>query len=267
MAKVIASNNIEKYNVNRYNFKVLSCDDDEECHVENEPQQQQPVKPVPSQPQPQFKDTKIDASEISSSSKDALIESLMKKTDEMSSNFIKLQMKLEAKDDEYKAELEKVKENSFNEGVSAGLAQAGKDYEQQVGAQLAQYSTSVATLEKSANEFEIALEGIKSSLITAAIDIATEVIKIELEQNSAKIASVLSEELIKELQSASKITLKVNSQDHGEISKTVGRLEHVEIISDAAVSKGGVIAISEAGNIDSQISKRFERVKKAALSE
>ena len=68
------------------------------------------------------------------------------------------------------------------------------------------------------------------------------------------------------MQSASKITLKVNPKDHGEISQRVGSLEHVEVISDSAVSEGGVIALSDAGNIDAQISKRFERVKRAALS-
>ena len=44
-------------------------------------------------------------------------------------------------------------------------------------------------------------------------------------------------------------------------------LERVEIVADSAVSNGGVIAISDAGNVDAQISKRFERVKKTVLSE
>jgi flagellar assembly protein FliH len=266
MAKVISTNNIDKYNVNKYNFKVLSCDDEEINESEHIPE---PVKKVESTSQPQqqsIQETKIDSSAISQNSKDALIESLMKKTDDMSSNFIKLQMKLEAKEEEYKEQVQKEKEISFNEGIAAGQEQLRQNYEAEIGSSLNQYSESVAALEKSAKDYEQALEAIKSSLITAAIDIAQEVIKVELDENSSKIAISLSEELIKELQSASKITLKVNSQDHGEISKAVGRLEHVEIISDAAVSKGGVIALSEAGNIDSQIEKRFDRVKKAALS-
>ena len=132
---------------------------------------------------------------------------------------------------------------------------------------IAQLSASVLTLENSAEEYKKALEGIKSELISAALDISKEVINIELNENSTAIAEVLSNELIKELQSASKITLKVNPKNHGEISKSVGSLENIEVISDSAVSEGGVIAISDAGNIDAQISKRFERVKRAALSE
>jgi flagellar assembly protein FliH len=191
----------------------------------------------------------------------------MKKTDEMSSNFIKLQMKLENMSDEHKDELIKVKEESFNEGVEAGKEQALKDEESKLTSGLSQLSASVATLESSASEYERALEGIKSELISAALDISKEVINVELGESSSEIATILSNELIKELQSASKITLKVNPKNHGEISKNIGSLEHIEVISDSAVSEGGVIVISDAGNIDAQISKRFERVKRAALSE
>jgi len=47
----------------------------------------------------------------------------------------------------------------------------------------------------------------------------------------------------------------------------LGTLEHVNVVADSAVSEGGVVVISDAGNIDAQISKRFQRVKKAALSD
>ncbi|MDD3059521.1 MAG: FliH/SctL family protein [Sulfurimonas sp.] len=99
------------------------------------------------------------------------------------------------------------------------------------------------------------------------MDIAKEVIHVEVGTNSSEIAKKLSEERIKELQSASKITLRVNPKDHGALSEKVGSLEHISVLSDSAVSIGGVIAMSDAGNIDAQISKRFERLKKAALSE
>jgi len=85
----------------------------------------------------------IDASEMSQSSKDALIESLLKKTDEMTSNFIKLQMKLETMTEEHKTELFSVKEESFAEGVEAGKAQAFEDVESSMENGVAQFSISV----------------------------------------------------------------------------------------------------------------------------
>jgi flagellar assembly protein FliH len=258
MATVIANERLGKHTIDKYNFKVLSMKTPSVDETE-------PISTK--EKNPGRRDSDVDSSALSQNSKDSLIESLMKKTDDMSSNFIKLQMKLEAMADEHIAELEKVKEASFNEGIASGKELAAKELEGSVSHSITQFSTSVATLEQSAAEYEKALEGIKSELISAAIDISKEVINIELSENSTKIAEVLSKELIKELQSASKITLKVNPKNHGEISQSLGSLEHVTIVSDSAVSEGGVIAISDAGNIVAQISKRFERVKRAALSE
>jgi flagellar assembly protein FliH len=209
----------------------------------------------------------VDTSGISQSSKDSLIESLLNKTDEMSSNFIKLQMKLESMSDEHKAELKKVKDESYAAGLEAGKALALKEEDKNMANALSLYASSIVKLENSAKEFESALEEIKKELIGAALDISKEVIKVELSENSSKVAITLSGELIKELQSSSKIILKVNPADHGAISQATGSLSHVEVMSDSAVSLGGVIAISDAGNIDAQIAKRFERVKRVALSE
>ncbi len=260
MATIIPRDNVTSHIVDKYSFKVLSMGGSSEV------EEVKPVELTKDRP-PVKEESEIDSSAMSKGSKDALIESLMKKTDDMSSNFIKLQMKLEDKEEEYKVELEKAKETSFNEGLEAGKLKAKEEHSENYTQGLSQFAKSVAALENSAKEFEVALEGIKDELVSAAVDIAKEVINIELSNSSADVAKVLSNELIKELQSASKVVLKVNPKDHGAISQSVGSLKHVEVISDSAVSEGGVIAISDAGNIDAQISKRFERVKKAALSE
>ncbi len=265
MATIIQKENVSTHVINRYAFKALSGEKDSEVSLQEA--QKPKVEVAPKEEVKAPKQTEVDASALSKNSKDALIESLMKKTDEMSSNFIKMQMKLEDKEAEYKTALIKEKEASFNEGVIAGKQKAKEESAAGYADGLSQFSNSVSVLEKSAKEFESALEGIKSQLVVAAIDIAKEVINVELGSGSAEVAKVLSNELIKELQSASKVLLKVNPQDHGAVSQSVGSLKNVEILSDGAVSKGGVIAISDAGNIDAQIAKRFERVKRAALSE
>ena len=263
MASVISNEKRNKHTIDKYSFKVLALgnndlkSEDKEVFVSQRTNESHPSQ----------RKSDVDASAMSTSSKDALIESLMKKTDDMSSNFIKLQMKLEDMEEDYKIKLEKAKEESFNEGLEAGKAQSLENSKNSLSGAVEQFSSSITTLEESASKYEVALEGIKANLITAALDIAKEVVSVELDDNANNIATVLSSELIKELQSASKITLKVNPKNHGVISQKVGSLKHVEVISDSAVSEGGVIAMSDAGNIDAQISKRFERVKRAALSE
>jgi len=263
MAIVISNDSVAMHSVDKYNFKIiaLGSNGDEEGVDSHSSLLPEPTKETLP------KATEIDSSELSTSSKESLIESLMKKTDDMSSNFIKLQMKLEAKEEEYKLALEKAKEEAFNEGMQAGKAKAIEDGDVSVTDAIKQFSSSVVKLEGSASDFQTALETIKDSLITAALDISKEVVNVELSDNSKEVAKVLSDELIKELQSASKVTLKVNPKDHGAISEHVGSLEHIEVVSDSAISEGGVIAISDVGNIDAEISKRFERVKKAVLSE
>ncbi len=264
MATVISNSSLTEHNVDKYNFKVLSMGGGLEEVVSPESAEEALSK----ENNPGLRDSdKVDSSALSESSKESLIESLMKKTDDMSSNFIKLQMKLESMSEEHKEELKKVKEASFNEGVEAGKIQASKDKETEMTNGLAQFSASIITLQDSAKEYEKALEGIKSELISAALDISKEVINVELKENSSQIAEILSNELINELQGASKITLKVNPKNHGSLSQSVGKLDNIDIISDSAISEGGVIAISDVGNIDSEISKRFDRVKRAALSE
>jgi len=264
MASVIPSSRIEKHNVNKYNFKVIAFGGSKDDEHEAQTQKKDQFTP---ENNPQKRESDIDSSALNSSSKDSLIESLMKKTDEMSSNFIKLQMKLEQKEEEFQEELKRAKEEAFAEGMKAGKAEAQEHITQELNTKLELFAKSIAKLDKSAQEFSTSLESLKNELVIAALDIAKEVIKVELDKNSEEVARVLSEELIQDLQGASKVTLKVNPKDHSYISEHFAELEHVKVIADSAVSEGGVIVISDAGNIDAQIEKRFQRVKKAALSE
>ena len=259
MATIISSNAIDEHNVHKYSFKVIAVGSNEEKSANKE-------KVYTAEDNPKARVSDVDSSALSTSSKDSLIESLMKKTDEMSSNFIKLQMKLEAKEEEFQEQLKKAKEEAFNEGLKAGEAKAREEIDKALNSKLELLTESIKKLEESAGEYEKALEGVKNELLSAALDIAKEVVQVEVSENSAKIAKTLSDELIKELQSASKITLKVNPKDHSAIVEHLGKLEHVEVLPDSAINEGGVIVLSDAGNIDAQISKRFERVKKAALS-
>jgi len=261
MATVISNSRIEKHNVEKYNFKVIALGGDADTQ-----EMQEQRKPATNESVIQNA-TEIDSSALDTKSKESLIESLMKKTDEMSSNFIKLQMKLETKEEEFKEQLKQAKEEAFAEGMKAGHAQALDEADKSLNEQIELFSKSISKLEQSAGEFESSLESLKNELVSAALDISKEVIKIELSTNSSEVAKVLSDELISDLQGASKVTLKVNPKNHAYISEHLGKLDHITVLADSAINEGGVVVISDAGNIDAQISKRFERVKKAALSE
>ncbi len=251
MATVIQSDSLKKHHVDKYNFKVIAFGSSSSSSEEVLPQQEK----------------RIDSSALDTKSKESLIESLMKKTDEMSSNFAKLQMNLETKEEKFNEDLQKVKEEAFAEGVKAGKAQTLEETDRDINEKLSLFINSIAKLDSSAAEFKNSLESFKSELVDAALHIAQEVIKIELDTNSSKVAKILADELVNDPQSASKVILKVNPKNHTAVSEHLGQLNNVTVLVDSAINEGGVVVISDAGNIDAQISKRFEKVKKAVLSE
>jgi flagellar assembly protein FliH len=260
MDALITKDRLQKHSIDKYKFKVFALSDADK----NEEFERKEI--FKSFDEPEAHDNN-DNEPQESAKKDELVESLLKKTDEMSSNFIKLQMKLEAAEEECTSKVESAKKEAYQTGLDDANAQFEAKAANDKAAVIEQFSSSVKKLEESANEYKNVLESIKKELLEAALDIAKEVVEVELSSNSAKVANTLATELIKDLQSASKITLKVNPGDHGEISEKVGSLGNIEIISDRAVSPGGVVAISDAGNIDAQILNRYERVKQTALQE
>jgi len=257
MDVVIQQNATGAHSISKYQFKILSSlsgmSVGEAAHEMNAIPINEPVAES--------------RKEESKSSKDELIESLLKKADEMSSNVIKMQMRLESLQEEHASALEEAKKIAYQEGLEAGIAQEKGQKEGQSAQSRDQLAQSVKTLENAAAEFTIALSSIQKELTHTALDIAKEVIGIETTEHSSKIAAKLSNDLIEELKDASKITLRVNPADHGFISEKVGSLAHVEVLSDRAISPGGVVAISDAGNIDSEIKKRYERLKRSLLLE
>ncbi|MDY0116325.1 MAG: flagellar assembly protein FliH [Sulfurimonadaceae bacterium] len=259
MATVISNEKLAKHRIDKYTFKVLAVGGQQGAT-----NQSQNESIFATEPQTQIDET---PRETPSAQKDNLAESLLKQVDEVTSNFIKLQMKLESKEEEFKKELQQAKEVAFAEGQIKGKEEAGKESEQKYADGLGQFATSIESLEQTAEQFHASLEGIKNELITAALDISKEVIKVELSENSDMVAKMLASELIEDLQNASKVRLKVNPKNFTALSEKMAQLKHIEVVADKAISEGGVIALSDVGNIDAQISKRFEKVKKAVLSD
>jgi len=269
MRTVISESTTHGHIINKYNFKVLPSEVSasvlakSDNEFESNEVTEQVENPVPDTPQEQLPQEQENT--LSRSSKDELIESLLKKTDEMSSNFIKMQMKLESKEEEYKVAVEAAKAEAFEAGKLDGIKEAEAHVQAEHAALMQQFASSVETLEKSTEEFSSSIEGIKEELIHAAIDIAKEVILVETSENSNHIATTLAQDLITQIQSSSEVTLKVNPNDKVALEQSLGTLENIKLISDNAVSNGGVVVLSDAGNIDGDIMKRFERVKNAAL--
>lgn len=260
MEVVISEDRTGAHTISKYQFKILSGLAGSSIHEAAE-------EIGLAHPHPSAEPIVERRHDALASSKDEFIESLLQKADEMSSNVIKMQMRLESLQEEHAAALESAKKAAYEEGFSAGIAQEQSSDAGRKEQSKEQLAISVKTLEEQAAQFSRALESIQKELTHTALEIAKEVIGIETQENSGKIAAKLSNDLIEELREASKITLRVNPADHGLISERVGSLSHVEVLSDRAINPGGVVAISDVGNVDSQIKKRYERLKRSLLLE
>ncbi|EMD3614343.1 flagellar assembly protein FliH, partial [Campylobacter jejuni] len=181
----------------------------------------------------------------------SFVEDLLKKTDEMSSNIIKLQMQIESQENEFNNRLNSELENAKEKFAKEGYEKAKEEFQKELSDFKDKYLKSIAKLDNACENLENFIEKNEKELADTAIDIAKEVILKELELNSSKIAYALAKDLIGELKGASAIELKVNAEDYEYLKEQFDQNAHIKISLDDAISKGSVVIISDAGNIES----------------
>ncbi len=271
-ASVIRNEKIQKHNVEPYRFKVLSSSladetiqdnveplsQDLSANIEQTPTNppiQEPIKaPEPTQQEP----TKSDEQ---NTAQDNFVEKLLKKTDELSSENIKLQMRLENKEAEFEKTLQEQSALAKEEGEKAGEARANEKFNEKLLDLQTQYSRSISLLEEEVQKLNDFIKKNESELANVAIDIAKEVIQKELTQDSSKIAKSLAVSLLKELETDTQKQIKVNPKDYEYLKESFTNDKLIEVKQDDAISQGGVIILSPSGNIEGTITKRMDKIK------
>lgn len=191
----------------------------------------------------------------------SFIEELLRKTDELSGNIIKLQMQIENQEIEFARRLETETARAKEDGIAAGIAQANQVYDAQLAELNERFASSVSKLANFYNGLEEFLQKSEDELGQAAISVAQQVIAKEISTGSGNVAYALSKSLMAELKEAKDITLRVSPVDAKFLAEQFEQNKHVIIEADDAISKGGVVIISEAGNIDGTIATRLEKLK------
>lgn len=199
--------------------------------------------------------------QIQQAGESSFVEELLKKTDELSSNIIKLQMQIENQESEFAKRLEAEISRAKEDGKNEGIAQANAANEARINELEARFSTSAAKLDEQYVKFDEFLKKIEEELGQTAIKIAKEVIDKEISTSSNQIAHHLASSLIKELSNVKNIEIRVNPEDSEYIKEQFSKNEHVKISADDAISKGGVVIISDGGNIDATMQTRLEKLK------
>lgn len=124
---------------------------------------------------------------------------------------------------------------------------------------------SIITLENTLKASQKHLEELEKELSAISVDIAKEVIINEVSENSQKIALNLTRELLNSIMDATNIKVKVNPNDYLYLKEHLEDNTKVEVISDGAVSLGGVVIVSDTGNIDGTIMSRYKNLKQSVL--
>lgn len=269
MSNVVDRSN-QRHNIEPYRFKILqqqggvvSFEEDTSTMPEPEPEpispadaekvledaiEQTPLPPTPEpepvQPHPSF------------------IEELLKRTEELSDNLVKLQMKIESQESEFKERLAADTAKAFEDGKTEGHTQATAEFDARLKEIEASYTGSFKKLEGECMKITEFLDKSEPQLSHTAIDIAKQVIEKELSENSSQVATSIAKSLISDLKDASKIEVKINPQDYEVVSKNLAKIPNLSVSEDDAIAKGGVLVLSNIANMDGTIATRFEKIKK-----
>ena len=287
--------NSQKHTVKPYRFKILSAKRDNVelkehlpfCMLDEKPSEQEAAqKPANASEQPSPTNEQAANSQQENAPQDnaapqnapqatpaaqtaatpepqpSFIEELLKRTDELSDNIIKLQMKIESQESEFKERLASETDKARKEGEQAGADAARAAYEAQLNELEAKYGASIKKLDEQSAKFGEFLAKTEEQLSHTAIDIAKEVVLKEIKENSAKVAFNIAKSLINELRDAASVEIKVNSKDYAYLSEQFEGQAHIKLSSDDAISPGGALLLSDSGNIDGTIKTRFEKIRK-----
>ncbi len=185
---------------------------------------------------------------------------LLAKSEELSLNLAKIQTQMQKQQEDFDKRLELEMQKSFEAGKAEGIKKISEDIANQNDELKNQFLKSITSLAEQHNQINALLEKIEKDLPKLAIMIAKKVIKKELDENSSKITKSITESLMENLKDVSHLLIKVNPADFQYIKKSFTDDKYLKVKSDDAIAKGGVVIISDGGNIDANLPTRIEKV-------
>lgn len=256
---VISASNLHDHHIEPYRFRVLGSSMElktknqsiEETEEVKEELEKAPIPPAAQEP-------KVETHKPMES---AFVEELLKKTDELSSNIVKLQIKIENQETEFEKRLAEEVARAKEAGEKSGQEKALESMKEAQSKLETQFGRAIHILEEAYQTFRAFMQKSEGELSEAAIDVAKEVIKKEVSKDAAGVSIALSRALMKELSDATKFEIRVNPKTYEAVKEAFGSFEHIHIGTDDAISEGGVIILSDVGNIDGALMTRLEKVK------
>lgn len=246
---IINKNSTQTHSVSKYEFKSIT-------NKENEKPQESVSTPAFAPTMPQV---------IEPDWHKEIVQQLLNKSDSLSDSLAKLEIQFDKLQTQSQEQITSAKDNGYKDGYNQAKEDIKKELEQEINAQKKTLTDSIITLENALKDSQKHLQNLEKELSAIAVDIAKEIIVKEIEENSQKIALALAKELLHSIMEATNIKVKVNPQDYLFLKEKLKDLQKVEIISDNAISLGGVVVISSEGTIDANIMNRYKNMKQSIL--
>lgn len=254
---IIGTQSAHNHNISKYEFKSITQASDT-----SSPQEESP-------PPAQESIAHTQEPKIPSLEKE-LVDRLLQKSDELSDSLAKLQLQFEKAQSQIDEQLNTAKDEAYKEGYNQAKEEIKSEIQEEFNAQKKILVDSIITLENALKDSQTHLQNLEKELSAIAVDIAKEVIVKEIEENSQKVALALAKELLHSIMDATDITLKVNPQDYLYLKEQLENAQQdsmhkITILADDALKPGGVVIISNQGNIDGSIMTRYKNMKQSIL--
>lgn len=252
---VITPNEVKKHTINKYNFRNIgevSSANNKQNNAETTINNLENSNPT---------NEYVVNNSIDNKKLIEITEAVLKKAEEFSINLKSVEIELKEQKANFETQLKETKERSYQDGYNAGFEEAKKRFENDTNEIKKRFIDGINSLELSITETHHMMETLEKELSSIALDIAKEVILIEVSKNSKDIAKELANALIENVKEATKITLKVNPIDAEYLKENLSEDLKITIESNSAIAKGGVVIVSDIGNIDGSVMTRFSNIK------
>lgn len=164
-------------------------------------------------------------------------------------------------------QLNAARQGGYHDGYRDGLAALEsfkQSFASQTGAQVG------ALLESCGSQLDALQQQMASALAAAAVALARQVVRSELQTQPELVTQVAEEALQTLLLSARHITVRVHPDDHSLVAQGAAETlaaRGARLLADAAIARGGCIVESDIGIIDASIETRWRRAAASLGSE
>lgn len=246
---VISSNELDAHTMNKYDFKTITKQEID-SHKQKRDDEENDDKP-----------NKAQVAMIESSLEKELIDKLLQKSDDLSATL----KGFEERFAELQAQASEREKAAKEEGIKEGQMMVNLELKNSIESEREKIASSVNKLDSAIDGTKEQIAKLESELSSIALDIAKEVIIKEVSEESAKVAASIAKELLKSMSGNLDVIIKVNPADFEFLNNLAKGKENIKIKSDDAIAKGGVVIISENGNIDGSIMSRYKLLKQSVI--